>query len=300
MTTTPQSSNKITVSDLPYRLLVQHRSTIGSMLWGGVKSVLPSSKATQNYEALERQGHTPSKELLGYYRRWCGAPDNAEIPPHFLGAATAMPIVSELTSQGPYPLFTVLNQGVRLQMHKPLPEGEAIHLKGEVIDASDDGRRARIQSRVIIGTHSTPEAITLDAIVAVMLKPGAKKSETKPKEEKVYKTLGNWCGAANEGQTFFWLTGDLNPIHTFPAFAKHTRYKGCIMHGYGAFAQIFEHIRHEFGAISDIETRFIRTIPLPSPVFSIQITESPEPDGHYHFRLIDELGTHYQAGHFYV
>lgn len=289
---------QVTVSELPWRLLKQHRSTISSMLLGGIKSTVKPKPSQPQYSVLNRTGHTPSNELLGYYRHWCGAADNHEVPPHFLGAATAMPIVSELCAQAPYPLFTVLNQGVRLQLHKALPAGEKINLEGKVIDASDDQRRARIQSRVIIGTPSAPNAITLDAIVAVMFKPSSSKKTHRPKDKKHYKTLGNWYGAANEGQTFFWLTGDINPIHTFPTFAKRTRYKGCIMHGYGAFAQIFEHIKKEFDSISDIETRFIRTIPLPSPYFSIQTTVNSDDENWFHFRLIDGKGYIYQAGRF--
>lgn len=291
-------SPAVTVSELPYGLISQHRATISSMLLGGVKSVLPFKKTAPAGEPLLRTSQSPSKELLAYYQRWCNAADNGEIPPHFVGAAIAMPIVAELTAQAPYPLLSVLNQGVRLQMHKPLPVGETIQLNGQLLDASDDGRRARIHSQVSIGTVSAPDAITLDAIAAVMLKAGPKSAKASKVEKHHFDTLGTWRAAANEGQTFFWLTGDFNPIHTLPFFAKRTRYKGCIMHGYGAFAQIFEHLKQQFGPIKDIETRFIRTIPLPSPELRIQSTMAPDADGLYYFRLIDELNIACQAGQF--
>ena len=294
------STTALTVSELPYSLILEHRATISSMLLGAIKSLLPFKKKAPVGVPLLRHSQSPSKELLVYYRQWCNAPANDEIPAHFVGAAIAMPIVAELTAQAPYPLLSVLNQGVRLQMHKALPVGEAITLSGKLLDASDDGRRARIHSQVCVGTASAPNAITLDAIAAVMLKTGPKSAKKTAVEERSFETLATWRGAANEGQTFFWLTGDFNPIHTLPVFAKHTRYKGCIMHGYGAFAQIFERIRGQFGTIKEIETRFIRTIPLPSPEFSIQCTMVPDEDGRQYFRMIDEHHVSYQAGHFRV
>jgi hypothetical protein len=293
-------STVVTVSELPYKLLMQHRATIRSMLLGGMKSLLPFKKSASAGVPLLRHSQSPSNELLSYYRQWCNAPSNREVPPHFVGAAVAMPIVAELTAQAPYPLLSVLNQGVRLQMHKALPAGETIMLSGKLLGASDDGRRARIHSQVHIGTASAPNAITLDAIAAVMLRAGPKSARKSTVEKRRFETLGTWRGAANEGQTFFWLTGDFNPIHTLPAFAKYTRYKGCIMHGYGAFAHIFERLKEQFGTLKEIETRFIRTIPLPSPQLSIQCTMEPDEDGLYYFRMLDELNITYQAGQFHL
>lgn len=300
MPTLLNQSSAITTSELPYKLILQHRPTIKSMFWGGVKSALPIKPATSAGETLRRKHQSPSAELLNYYRQWCNAPASSHIPAHFVGAAIAMPIVAELTAQSPYPLLSALNQGVRLQIHKPLPAGETINLSGKLLDASDDGRRARIHSRVQIGTASAPNAITLDAIAAVMLKAGPKKALSNTQEKHQFETLGTWRAAAKEGQTFFWLTGDFNPIHTLPLLAKRTRYNGCIMHGYGAFAQIFERLENKHGAIKDIETRFIRVIPLPSLTLRIQSTLQPDAEGNYFFRLVDDLNTAYQAGQFRI
>lgn len=98
------------------------------------------------------------------------------------------------------------------------------------------------------------------------------------------------------GVKFFYMTGDFNPIHTLPAFARHTRFKGCIMHGYGAFAQVFEAVQRTGVTIRDIDIRFIKPLPLPSPCLLIQAARTPDADGRYAVRLTDADNNLYQIG----
>lgn len=287
-----------TVKDLPFRLLLEHRDTISAMALGGLRSVLPFKPKQAVPTPVHRTVNPPSAELLKAYRDWCQAAIHQGIPPHFVCAKISMPVVAELTAQSPYPLLSVLNQGVRLQLHQPLPEGEPIELRGELVDASDDGFRARIHSRVQVGTPSAPHAITIDAIAAVMLKKRPGGDADKKRAEPDYVTIDHWQAQWNEGQTFFWLTGDFNPIHTVPALAKRTRFKGCIMHGYGAFAQVYEALQRSGARFQDIEARFVRPLPLPSGPLLIQRAQTPDEDGQIAFRLLDEAGTLYQAGRY--
>lgn len=294
----PSTTSAVTVTNLPYRLLLEHRDTISAMAIGGLRSALPFKGKSRAPVPVRRTVKPPSMELLKAYRSWCHASQTTGIPPHLVCAKITMPVVAELTAQSPYPLLSVLNQGVRLQLHQPLPEGEPIELSGELLDASDDGYRARIHSRVSVGTRSTPNAMTIDAVAAVMLKKRPVGNSDKTHAEPDYVTVDEWQAQWNEGQTFFWLTGDFNPIHTVPALAKRTRFKGCIMHGYGAFAQVYEALQRHGARFRDIETRFVRPLPLPSGLLLIQQARTPDDKGHIAFRLIDTAGTLYQAGHF--
>lgn len=285
------------VSELPYGLLLQHLDTMGAMAWGGVRSMLPLKQKPQT-GPVEKTVKPPSQALLNAYRDWCGVEAREGIPPHLVCAKVTIPVVAELTAQSPYPLLSVLNQGVRLQLHAPLPEGEAVRLQGTLLDASDDGYRARIHSRVKVGTASVPEALTVEAIAVVMLKKKPSSGASEQRQEPEYETVGQWQAAWNEGQTFFWLTGDFNPIHTVPFMARFTPFKGCIMHGYGAFAQVYEALQRHGARFSEIETRFVKPLPLPSELLLIQQAVSADDEGKVAFRLISESGTLYQAGHF--
>ena len=119
-----------------------------------------------------------------------------------------------------------------------------------------------------------------------------------PRTEPDWETVGEWQATEADGRKFFFLTGDFNPIHTLPVFARRTAFKGCIMHGYGAFAQVFEAVRNAGHAVADIDVRFVRPLPLPSPVVRIQVAREASADGRRALRLVDDTGAVYQAGSF--
>lgn len=279
------------------RFALEHRATVTAMLMGATRSMLPFVPTYRSNITFARRMVSPSVNLVTAYNRWLGVGISAELlPPSLVVAQSAMAVVSRLTSYCPYPLLGVLNQGVHLVVNKPLTTGEPLQLQGELIDASDDGYRARIHTRVTIGSASQPDALYLDAFAAVVLK--ARPSTPKePNREPNWQTIGQWQAAANEGQKFALLTGDFNPLHTLPLIAKRTRFKGCIMHGYGAFAQVYAGIENSGRAIKEIETRFIKPLPLPSPELNIQIAPT-EADGRTPYRLVDASGNLYQVGHF--
>lgn len=289
-----------TVADLPWGLLAEHAGTIGAMLGGAARSLLPGRRPGVTGAVITQTVRPPSPALLAAYRAWSGARDDGQLPPHLLCAKLTLPLVSQLTAQAPYPLLSVLNQGLRLRLNAPLPAGEALTLSGRLLDASDDGFRARIHSEVTVGTASAPAAVIVDAMAAVMLRPRPDDAARAPAEAVPdHETVAHWQAAADEGQTFFWLTGDFNPIHTLPAFARHTRFRGCIMHGYGAFAQLYEGLVHSGAQIADIEVRFVRPLPLPSPPLLIQRARTPDAEGWHAIRLCAATdGTLFQVGRY--
>lgn len=285
---------------IPARLLIEQTATISAFLLGAARSLLPKAKVKERPTLLQTQT-PPSPLLLDTYLRWSGADATryaGAIPPHMVSARIALPLVSALTAQSPYPLLSVLNQGVRLQIHHPLPSGETLQLQGRLLEASDDGYRARIHSRVEVGTASVPRAITVDAMAAVMLKKRPDADKAGERVTPDYQTVAEWQAGANEGVKFFYMTGDFNPIHTLPAFAKRTRFGGCIMHGYGGFAQIFEAVQRSGITIADIDIRFIKPLPLPSPRLQIQAARTPGADGRYAVRMIDADNNLYHVGSF--
>ena len=164
-----------------------------------------------------------------------------------------------------------------------------------MIDASDDGYRAKIHSHVVLRNGQGKAILSMDAFAAVMLKSRPQNSVKKSTEVTEWQTIDSWQMPERAGMEFFLLTGDFNPIHTVPWLAKRTRFAGCIMHGYGAFAKIYAAIENQGVIISEIETRFIKPIPLPTPQLHMQI--GTDASGQL-FRLVDHQGQTYQSGRY--
>ena len=281
------------------RLVLQQGGVIGAFLGGAVKSMLPRRGGLDHSEIV-RATPPPSRELLRAYAAWAGAPAGRyedTLPPHFVAARAALPVISALTARSPYPLLGVLNQGIHLGVHGPVPATAPITVRGRLVDASDDGYRARIHSALTVGTPDRPVAMEIDAYAAVVLKrrPAAAAA---PREDVAFETIGRWQPGADEGRKFFYLTGDFNPIHTWQAFARRTRFRGCIMHGFGGFAQAFEAIRNAGLGIADIDVKFVRPLPLPGPEVLIQVAATADASGRRSLRLTDSSGNVYHAGSF--
>lgn len=288
-----------TAPRIPATLLRQQLPNIAAMLKGAVVSYLPGTPRGQG-EIIRQTLPAPSPALLQAYTQWSRAQPERyarSIPPHLASAQIGLGLIARLTAQSPYPMLSVLNQGVRIRINEPLPQGQALTLSGRLLDASDDGYRARVHSRIEVGTASQPAALVIDSLAAVVLRkrPG---SDEATRVEPDFETVGHWQAGADEGVKFFLLTGDFNPIHTLPALARHTRFRGCIMHGYGAFAQVFEAIQNAGHVIADIDVRFIKPLPLPSPPLLIQVAASADADGRHALRLTDAQGNFYQVGSF--
>jgi hypothetical protein len=281
------------------RLVLQQGGVIAAFLGGAVKSLLPRRGGLDHSEIV-RSTPPPSRELLRAYAAWSNATTGRyddTLPPHFVAAQVALPVISALTARSPYPLLGVLNQGIHLAIHHPIPATAPLTVRGHLVDASDDGYRARIHSALTVGTPSQPLAIELDAYAAVVLKrrPGG---ESGPREDVAFETIGRWHPGAGEGRKFFYLTGDFNPIHTWQAFARRTRFRGCIMHGFGGFAQAFEAIRSAGHDIADIDVKFVRPLPLPGPEVLIQLATTVDTSGRRALRLVDGGGNVFHAGSF--
>jgi hypothetical protein len=288
-----------TSTSIPTTLLRQQLPNISAMLKGAVMSYLPLPDR-QRGAWITQQLPAPTPALLQAYSQWSRADAEryqTSIPPHLASSQLGLGLIARLTAQSPYPMLSVLNQGVHIRIHQPLPQGEALQLRGRLVDASDDGFRARVHSHIDIGTASQPRALEIDSYAAVVLRkrPASTDSE---RDEPDFETIGHWQAGADEGVKFFLLTGDFNPIHTLPMLARRTRFRGCIMHGYGAFAQVFEAIQNAGHTIADIDVRFIKPLPLPSPPLLIQVAASADADGRHALRLTDAAANLYQVGSF--
>lgn len=282
--------------EIPLKLVLQHRATMSAMLVGLVRSSLPlTTKYRQDFEVNEH-GYTPDALLNRRFQQWAGFQQTTTtLTPPLLVSQTLLSAVATLTSYCPYPLLNVLNQGLKLTVLDTIQPNQPFSITGQLVDASDDGYRAKIHSHVALNNESGKAILSMDAFAAVMLKSRPQNSLKKQTDAIAWQTIDSWQMPERAGMEFFLLTGDFNPIHTVPWLAKRTRFAGCIMHGYGAFSKIYAAIENQGVRIQEIETRFIKPIPLPTPLLHVQT--SMDTSGQL-FRLVDDQGQSYQSGRY--
>ncbi len=288
--------------DVPPMLLREQLPAITGMTTGLLMSLTPPAlKNAFIDQARERtlRVAAPSDRLVDHYVAWSGAPPERysdTLPAHFF-AKYGMGLVARLTGQVPYSMLNVLNQGARFQVRDLIPRGETIELRGRLMECSEEGPRVRVHTQVTAGWSGNPDAMTVDSFAAVMRGKPQKKRRAR-RQEPAFKTVGSWSADRHEGQRFFYLTGDFNPIHTFWPLARRTRFGGYILHGFGSLARSWEAIQNAGQEIIDADLRFVKPNLLPNPQLDVQVAASPDADGYWRMRLIGQDGSVFLAGRF--
>ncbi len=175
----------------------------------------------------------------------------------------------------PYPLARVLNGGCNLEIRAQLPADEPLTVRAHLESIDDDGRRAVLQQRVVTSTPSAPDALIADMFAIVPLgagkgngKAGGVKKETArvpdDARELAYFQLG-----AHAGLDFAKLTGDFNPVHWLPTYARAFGFSNVILHGFGTMARAIEGVNRGLFAgdvtrIRRFKCRFTKPLVLPA------------------------------------
>ncbi|NLY94587.1 MAG: hypothetical protein GXY23_11235 [Myxococcales bacterium] len=262
------------------RFILEQRRVIAALLRSGIEAATQKPGAGQKPvvpgPVLEETVTPPSKELIAAYVKHVGGDPSAykgTIPPH-LFPQWVFPLQTRTLRGLPYPLTKVLNGGFRLEIKKPLPQGEPLLVRGNLADIDDDGRRAILHGHFVTGTASAPDAIVADMQVIVPLSggpKGEKKKKEHPRVPEDAKELARWKLPANAGREFAKLTGDINPIHWIPPAARASGFKNVILHGFSTSARAYEGVvRSVFSgnvsAIQAFECRFTKPVVLPAKV----------------------------------
>ncbi|MBF0352752.1 MAG: hypothetical protein HQM11_17090 [SAR324 cluster bacterium] len=225
-----------------------------------------------------------SLDLVNDYIRHVGGDPGMykkELPPH-LFPQWAFGLASQTLCGVPYPLMKVMNGGCRIEVNHPLPNNEPLQITARLEDVNDNGKRAVLHQKIITGTASTPNALTahLYAIVPLPHKKeeGGKKSEP-ARVPKNVREIGFWKLSAHAGLDFAKLTGDFNPIHWIPSYARASGFKSTILHGFGTMARAMEGVNRICGAdgrkIKVFDVKFTRPLVLPAKV-GLFVTEKNE------------------------
>lgn len=233
---------------------------------------------------------SPSEELVRAFVRNSGGDPSAYrgiVPPH-LFPQWAMPVAFKAISATPYPLLRVMNAGCKFVQDLPLPLGERLDIKARLESIDDDGKRAIITTKIITGTASAPDALVSEIQAFVPLaRSGAKGGKGDKGERKLpvavpldARELAFTRLTAKAGLDFAKLTGDFNPIHWVPAYARASGFRSTILHGFGTFALAVETVVRralsgDIRALKSADARFTKPLALPARV-GIYVSQGTE------------------------
>lgn len=221
----------------------------------------------------------PKDLVRDYVRHVGGQPGEYRdhLPPH-LFPQWGFPLSMRTLTGIPYPLMRVMNGGCRIEINAPLPTDRPLEASGQLVGVDDNGRRAVLHQRVVTGTREHPEALVGHFYAVVPLGGGKskdtsakkKKKKQKPRVPDEVREVTRWSIPDNAGLDFARLTGDFNPIHWVPSYARASGFKNVILHGFSTMARAYEGINRDlYKGLEEIQTfdvKFTRPLVLPADV----------------------------------
>jgi hypothetical protein len=249
---------------------------MGSAAFGALKqrfgmsapapSSLPGPEITQTFAPRD-------PDLVRDYIRHVGgdpASYRGRVPAHFF-PQWAFAFAGRLLDGLNYPMTRGMNAGCRLIQNAPLPIGEALEVRASLQSVDADERRALIEQRMVTSTKSAPDAVIAHLFIVVPLSRGKGEKKDKPRVDSDAKEIAFWKLHANAGLDFAKLTGDFNPVHWVPQYARAMGFKNTILHGFGTMSRAIEGLNRgmfsgDADAIKEIEVRFTRPLVLPAKV----------------------------------
>jgi len=198
------------------------------------------------------------------------------LPPH-LFLQWSLPLAARTLRGLPYPLLRIVNAGCRIQVNATLPAGAPLSLRARLQGIDANERRAVLHQRIVTGTDGAPEALVADLFTVVPVGETAVtrwRSDAGPRRADALvpddaRPLARWSLARNAGLVFAALTGDFNPIHWAPPYARALGFPGPIAHGFATLARAWEAlVRARFSGAADrlraVDVRFLRPLALPA------------------------------------
>lgn len=245
---------------------------------------------------IERRIDAPPARLVDHYVRWCGAAGryDGELPPHMV-SQWSLPLVSELLMQLPYRLTGIINQGVSLTVHGPLPRATPLVLRASIEQITHADGWARIVVAIVTGTAR--QACLVEARLHLRVRLSGTRSAdaaaARPPDPE-WQTAGSWRAEAGDGLRFALLTGDFNPIHWCGPLARRSLFGGLVLHGFGSLARSVETLAPN--SYTELDVRFLRPVALPSGPLSVQLAQRPDAAGWRALRLAGAEGAVHLAG----
>lgn len=189
------------------------------------------------------------------------------LPPHFF-PQWGFPLMAGTLEGLPYNLSRILNGGCHFEVLHPLPSDQKLFCKAQLVELDDNGYRVILKQKLITGTKKNPESLIayVNAVLPLKRSEGPKKE--KPSVPSTARELDSWKLGKKSGLDFALLTGDFNPVHWVPSYARMFGFPNTILHGFSTMARTVETLNRRlwFGQIhrlSTFESRFVKPIVFP-------------------------------------
>lgn len=238
--------------------------------------------ARQPQEVSQVLAPRPADLVRDYVREVGGDPAayRDSLPPH-LFCQWGFPLAARTLLGQPYPLHRVLNAGCRLAVRAPIPAGAALRVSARLEEVDDDGRRVLFRCRVSTwaaeASEASEAALVGDLVALIPLGRGG--DDARGREERRDRArvpvgareIAYWRIDAGAGLRFALLTGDVNPLHWVPAYARMIGLRSTILHGFATMARAWEGITRglyagDAGALRVVDVQFTRPLLLPARV----------------------------------
>lgn len=257
---------------IPTKHVLAQRHVVGALARAVALSAIKKPKGAPELPGPEVRTtvRPPSDELSADFVRLVGGDPGAykrEVPAH-LFPQWAFPAVVRAIEGVPYPAPKIMNAGCTLHIERPLPKGEPLDVRARLSSIDDNGRRALITVSVTTSTRSAPDALHADFRMIVPLGKGGGKGTDKPRIPGDAREIAAFSFSKRAGLDFAKATGDFNPIHWAPRYAKAMGFRSVILHGFGSFAWAYEGLaRGLFSGnvrrIAMLDANFLRPLVLP-------------------------------------
>lgn len=252
--------------------------SLGRMAWVTLRQRTLDGGGTMQVPGPEYTEVVPprDRELVRDYIRWAGGDPRAwrgRLPPH-LWPQWGFPLLARALEGIEYPMAKVLNGGSRIESKAPLPDDVPLHLTAQLEEVDDDGRRALLTLRQTTHLPDGTEAVVAHLFAYVPLKRGdgdKKKRKQKALVPDDAREIGWWKLPEDAGLQFACLTGDFNPVHWVPPYARAAGFRNTILHGFATEAKAIETMNRILFAgdparLRTVEVRFTRPLQLPARV----------------------------------
>ena len=172
----------------------------------------------------------------------------------------------------PYDLTRILNAGCRLEINASVPVGTPLTVRGQLVDVQDDGRRALLHQRMVTDTPSHSGALVADLYAVAPVAPPQKTNGVSGRSGRDTaavpadaREVSRFYFGPRAGLTFALLTGDLNPVHWAPAYARAAGFPTPILHGFAMMARALDGLERGLYAgatdrIRTIDVKFKRPL----------------------------------------
>ncbi len=253
---------------VPFAHVRHQGANLGALARVAVAAIKPVPKAALSLPGPELRAELPPRDprLVADFVRWCGGDPEAwsgQLPPHFF-PQWGFPLLARTLDGLPHPVVRVLNQGCRITVAGGLPADEPLHVTAQLLAVDDEERRVRIHQRLTTGPAAQPDAIVAD-VYAVVPKPGGGGGRREPPTVPGdHAEIAAFHAGVRAGWEFALLTGDFNPVHWLPPYARMAGFKSVILHGFATLAQAGDAVARSEGGYASIDVRFVRPLRLPA------------------------------------